>query len=187
MTLREVLKYPDPFLRTTCEVVTEVDESIAALIDEMVETMYANKGIGLAAVQVGVAKRVIVLDVPLDYDDYDDEDEKGEERREDRILIRMVNPEITWRDGKEKFEEGCLSIPGVNEYVERSARIRVTGLDRDGKAIDMEAEGLCAIALQHEIDHLDGILFIDRLSWLKRDRIKRRLRKAAMEDEEQAV
>jgi len=183
MSLLEVLKYPDPFLRTTCEVVSEVDESIVTLIDDMVETMYANKGIGLAAVQVGVAKRVIVLDVPADYDD---DDEEAEQKRE-RVLLCMVNPEITWREGKEKFEEGCLSIPGVNEYVERSARVGVKGLGRNGKVIELEAEGLLAIALQHEIDHLDGILFIDRLSWLKRDRIKRRLKKAALEDAEQAV
>lgn len=125
--------------------------------------------------------RVIVLDVPADDEDEEVKPGKGQ------CLISIVNPEITWRDGKARFEEGCLSIPGVNEYVERSAVIRVKGLGRDGKVIDMGAEGLLAIALQHEIDHLDGVLFIDRLSWLKRDRIKRRLRKAAMEAEEQAV
>jgi len=185
MSLREVLKYPDPFLRKTCEAVSEVDETVTALIDDMTETMYANKGIGLAATQVGVALRVIVLDVPP-HSEEEDEDE-GPRPGKGKCLMALINPEITWRDGKTKFEEGCLSIPGVNEYVERSAVIRVTGLDRDGKVVDMGAEGLLAVALQHEIDHLDGVLFIDRLSWLKRDRIKRRLKKAAQEAEEQAV
>jgi len=183
MAEREVLKYPDPFLRKTCEAVSVVDKTVTALIDDMVETMYANKGIGLAATQVGVALRVIVLDVPPHSEDEDEDSRPGK----GQCLMALVNPEITWRDGKARFEEGCLSIPGVNEYVERAALVRVKGLDRDGREIEMEAEGLLAIALQHEIDHLDGVLFIDRLSWLKRDRIKRRLKKAAQEAEEQAV
>ncbi len=178
MSELEILKYPDPFLRTTSEAVPEVDESVRTLIDDMVETMYANKGIGLAAVQVGVAKRVIVLDVP----DEEDGEEGEREAKKGKNLMALVNPEIAWRDGRARFEEGCLSIPGVNAEVERSARVRVTGLDREGKPLDFGAEGLLAIALQHEIDHLEGILFIDRLSWLKRDRIKRRLRKALAEE-----
>ncbi len=185
MPQREVLKYPHPFLRKTCEAVSEVDETVTSLIDDMVETMYANKGIGLAATQVGVALRVIVLDVPP-HSEEEDEDEDMRPGK-GKCLMALINPEITWRDGKARFEEGCLSIPGVNEYVERSAVVRVRGLGRDGEVIDMGAEGLLAIALQHEIDHLDGVLFIDRLSWLKRDRIKRRLKKAAQEAEEQAV
>ncbi len=179
MSELEVLKYPDPFLRTVCEPVAEVDDEVRRLMDDMVETMYANKGIGLAAVQVGVAKRVIVLDVP------DEEDEESEEgtrpARKGRNLLTIANPEIAWRDGKTRFEEGCLSVPGINAEVERAARVRVTGIGRRGEPIDMGAEGLLAVALQHEIDHLDGVLFIDRLSWLKRDRIKRRLRKALEE------
>ncbi|MFQ5428459.1 MAG: peptide deformylase [Thermodesulfobacteriota bacterium] len=186
MSLLEVLKYPHPFLRKTCEAVPEVDETITTLIDDMFETMYENKGIGLAATQVGVAKRVIVLDVPLDEED-DDEAEAGGKERMERQKLSLVNPEITWREGHVKFEEGCLSVPGVNAEVERAAFIRVRGLDKEGNPVDMEAEGLLAVALQHEIDHLDGILFIDKLSWLKRDRIKRRLRKAALEAEEKAV
>ncbi len=183
MSLLEVLKYPDPFLRSECEPVEEVDETIVTLIDDMLETMYANKGIGLAATQVGVAKRVIVLDVPLEEED----EEVAAEEKEQRVILTLVNPEITWRDGKVKFEEGCLSLPGVNAEVERAATVRVTALDREGNVVNIPAEGLLAIALQHEIDHLDGILFIDKLSWLKRDRIKRRLKKAALEEAEQAV
>jgi len=147
--------------------------------------MYANKGIGLAAVQVGVSKRVIVLDVPDDEDE--DNEETGKRAGKGKNLLTIVNPVIAWRDGKTRFEEGCLSVPGINAEVERAARVRVTGLGRDGEPLDMGAEGLLAIALQHEIDHLEGILFIDRLSWLKRDRIKRRLKKAALEAEERAV
>jgi len=189
MSLREVLKYPDPFLRKTCEAVSVVDKAAAALIDDMFETMYANKGIGLAATQVGVAQRVIVLDVPVH--DEEEEDGQGEQGAkgapEKRCKISLVNPEITWRDGKARFEEGCLSVPGINEYVERAASVRVTGLDRGGNALEIEAGGLLAVALQHEIDHLDGILFIDRLSWLKRESVKRRLKKAALEAEGEAV
>ena len=179
MSELEVLKYPDPFLRTVCEPLSEVDDDVRRLMDDMVETMYANKGIGLAAVQVGVAKRVIVLDVPDDEDE--DDEETGRRAGKGKNLLTIANPEIAWSDGKTRFEEGCLSVPGINAEVERAARVRVTGLGRDGEPIDMGAEGLLAIALQHEIDHLDGVLFIDRLSWLKRDRIKRRLRKALEE------
>ena len=184
MSRLEIIRYPDPFLRTTSENVPLVDDSVRSLIDDMTETMYANKGIGLAAVQVGVAKRVIILDVPPHEDE--DDGERGRAGKGE-YLTAIVNPEIAWRDGRARFEEGCLSVPGVTAEVERSARVRVTGLDRNGKAVDMAATGLLAIALQHEIDHLDGILFIDHLSWLKRDRIKKRLRKAAAEREERAV
>jgi len=184
MSLLEVLKYPHPFLRRTCEAVAEVDESVRTLIDDMLETMYANKGIGLAATQVGVAKRVIVMDVPIydDDDSADDGDEKGDAGEDERVLLSLVNPEITFREGRLKFEEGCLSLPGINADVERSAHVKVSGLDREGNSLEVEAEGLLAVALQHEIDHLEGILFIDRLSWLKRDRIKRRLKKTLEEE-----
>ncbi len=185
MSELKILKYPDPFLRTVCAPVDEVDDEVRRLIDDMVETMYANKGIGLAATQVGVARRVIILDVPAEKEG--DEEETGRHAGKGENLIAIVNPVIAWRDGKTRFEEGCLSLPGINAEVERAARVRVTGLDREGGPVDMGAEGLLAIALQHEVDHLDGILFIDRLSWLKRDRIKRRLRKAALESEERAV
>ncbi|MFQ5354751.1 MAG: peptide deformylase, partial [Thermodesulfobacteriota bacterium] len=183
----EVLKYPDPFLRTKCEDVSEVDDSITTLIDDMLDTMYANKGIGLAATQVGVAKRVIVLDVPIEKKGEDEGNEEAEAGSGERVLLTLVNPVIICKDGRVKFEEGCLSVPGVNAEVERAALIRITGLDREGNPVEMEAEGLLAVALQHEVDHLDGVLFIDRLSWLKKDRIKRRLRKAALEAEERAV
>lgn len=176
MTLLGILKYPDPFLKTKAKKVESVDDSVRALISDMTETMYQARGIGLAATQVGVDKRVVVLDVPDD-----------EERRErGKNLIALVNPEILEASGSVKYEEGCLSVPGINADVERAANIRVRALNREGNTVEFEAEGLFAIALQHEIDHIDGILFIDRLSRLKRDMIKRRLKKA-LEAEERAL
>ncbi len=176
MALLGILKYPDPFLKTMAKPVESVDAGVRALIGDMTETMYAARGIGLAATQVGVDKRVVVLDVPGD-----------EERRErGKNLIALVNPEIIEASGSIKYEEGCLSVPGINADVERAARVRVRALNGEGAAIDIEAEGLFAIAIQHEIDHIDGILFIDRLSRLKRDIIKRKLKKA-LEAEERAL
>src|SRR3972149_5555654 len=170
MSLREILKFPDPFLQTRAAPVGRVDNGVRTIIDDMIQTMYRQRGIGLAAVQVGVGKRVIVLDVP---DNIDDDDAPPYERGKN--LIAIVNPEITEASGKTKYEEGCLSVPGVTADVQRAAKVRLKGLDRDGNAISIEADGLFAIALQHEIDHLDGILFIERLSRIKRDLIKRRL------------
>jgi len=170
--LLEILKYPDPFLKTKAEPVEEVDDDVRRLIDDMAETMYHARGVGLAAVQVGVARRVIILDVPTDSE--------GPERR--RGLVALVNPEIRSAEGRTKYEEGCLSIPGVTADVIRAERVVVGALDRDGREVEIEAGGLLAIALQHEIDHLDGILFIDRLSRLKRDLIKRRLKKALAQE-----
>jgi len=169
MAIREVLAYPEPVLAEKAEPVEEVDSGIKELIADMIETMYGARGIGLAANQVGVAKRVIVLDVP----DFDDE----ESARGDN-LVALVNPEIKEAGGTTKYEEGCLSVPGVTADVVRSERVTVAGLDGEGNPVEINAEGLFAIALQHEIDHLDGVLFIDRLSRLKRDLIKRKLRKA---------
>lgn len=170
MTTLEILKYPDPFLKTTAEPVAEVDDSIRGLIDSMTATMYAARGIGLAAVQVGVAKRVVVLDVPTD------DAERGEN------LVALVNPRITASSGTTRYEEGCLSVPGITADVTRADNITVEALDRDGREISIEASGLFAIAIQHEIDHLEGILFIDRLSRLKRDLVKRKLKKALAQE-----
>lgn len=173
MAILEILKFPDPFLQTEAGEVDKVDDEVRTIIDDMVETMYRNRGIGLAAVQVGIDKRIIVLDVPDNIDD-----EEGPPYERGKNLIAIVNPEITEATGKIKYEEGCLSVPGVTADVQRASSVRLKGLDRDGNALDIAADGLFAIALQHEIDHLDGILFIERLSRLKRDLIKRRLMKA---------
>ncbi|MFQ5585312.1 MAG: peptide deformylase [Thermodesulfobacteriota bacterium] len=166
MTLLNVLTYPDPFLRTKAKPVDEVDESVRQLIDDMVETMHSARGIGLAATQVGDDRRIIVLDVPEE-----EEHEKG------KNLFTLVNPEIVSREGETKFEEGCLSVPGFTADVKRAATITVKALDREGKAVEFTAEELLSIAIQHEIDHLDGILFIDRLSRIKRELLKRKIKK----------
>ncbi len=160
-----------------------MDDSIRTLIDDKFETKGRYRGIGLAAVQVGVDKRVIVLDVPeIDMDEDEDLDVEpatpaDEPAERTRFVLALVNPEIVASDGKIVYEEGCLSVPGVNADVQRAAHVKVVALDRDGARVEMEAEGLLSIAIQHEIDHLDGILFIDRLSRLKREFVKRRLKK----------
>ncbi|MEK7679734.1 MAG: peptide deformylase [Deltaproteobacteria bacterium] len=171
MAILNILKYPDPFLKTKAGHVASVDASVKALIRDMSETMYIAKGIGLAATQVGAAKRVIVLDVPPDSDMENLEQSRG------KNLIILVNPEITASAGTQEYDEGCLSLPGITAYVKRAVEVMVKGLDREGKPVELNAAGLLAVALQHEIDHLDGILFIDRLSSLKRGIIKRRLKK----------
>jgi peptide deformylase len=142
----------------------------------MVETMRSARGVGLAATQVGDERRVIVLDVPED----DDGDDEGEGER--RIHLTLVNPEIISSEGDTKFEEGCLSVPGFTADVKRAATINVKALDREGKQVKFTAHDLLSIAIQHEIDHLDGILFIDRLSRLKRELLKRKIKKV-LEDE----
>lgn len=173
----EILKFPDPFLKTKAAPVEGVDDGIRKLIDDMTETMYKAKGIGLASVQVGVDKRVVVLDVPGEH---------NEERVQGKNLIALVNPEIVSSEGNTVYEEGCLSVPGFTADVERFSKLKVRALDRSGRPVEISAEGLFAIAIQHEIDHLDGILFIDRLSRLKREMIKRKIKKA-LEAEEKAL
>jgi len=178
MALLNILKYPDPFLKTRADPVQSIDSGIKKLISDMIETMCLARGIGLAATQVGAGKRVIVLDVP---------DGTEEERRErGKNLIALVNPEIIDAAGAITYDEGCLSLPGVTAEVERFSSVTVSALDRDGGLSEIKAEGLFAIALQHEIDHLDGVLFIDRLSRLKRELIKRRYKKA-MEEQARAL
>ena len=163
-----ILEYPDPRLRIRAEHVTVVDDEIKRLVDDMFETMYAAPGIGLAATQVDVHKRVIVIDV-------------SETRDEPYCLI---NPEIVWAEGRESYEEGCLSVPGLYEYVERAERIKVKALDRNGEPFELEAEGLLAQCVQHEMDHLEGKLFVDYLSQLKRERLKKRYLKRARRERE---
>ena len=169
MPLRPILVIPDGKLRQVAEPVPVVDAEIRALVDDMFETMYHAPGIGLAAPQVGVLKRVVVLDVAKRQD---------EEAKPDPLVA--INPTITWSSEEmSTYEEGCLSIPDFYEAVERPAVIRVAFLDRDGTPREMEAEGILATCFQHEIDHLDGVLFIDHISRLKRARVMRRFEKAA--------
>jgi peptide deformylase len=161
MTRLTILEYPDPRLRTVAQPVDKVDDELRTLVDDMLETMYASKGIGLAATQVNVHRRLLVADVS---------DEQ------DQPLV-FINPEIVSREEVDVHQEGCLSVPGIYEEVQRARRIRVRALGRDGQPFEMDAEGLLAICVQHEIDHLDGKLFVDYLSELKRQRIRKKLEK----------
>jgi peptide deformylase len=166
MAVRDIIILPDKRLRLVSEPVKQVDVGIRKLVDDLFETMYKAPGIGLAAIQIGVAKRVITMDLS-----------KKEDNHEPQVFI---NPEITWTsDATEKYEEGCLSIPDYYEEVERPAEVKVKYLDLDGKSREIKAKGLLATCLQHEIDHIDGVLFIDHLSKLKRDRVIKKFAKAA--------
>lgn len=161
MALRTILHYPDPRLRRQAQPVAAVTDEIRRLVSDMAETMYAAPGIGLAAVQVDVAQRVVVIDVSDTRDQ----------------LMVFINPVIFEKDGEQVYEEGCLSVPGVYDSVTRAAHIKVRALDRDGKPFELEARGLLATCIQHEIDHLDGKVFVDYLSRLKQSRIRKKLEK----------
>jgi peptide deformylase len=165
MALRTILTYPDARLKVAASEVTNLDGRIAALCDDMAETMYAAPGIGLAATQVGEPVRIIVLDVHT------------KEEGPGKHLMKLVNPVIAEREGEITFEEGCLSVPDFTADVKRARRILLKGWTPDEKEVAVEADELLAVALQHELDHLDGKLFIDRLSRLKRDLYKARQRK----------
>lgn len=158
-----ILEYPDPRLRIRAEPVTKVDAEIRRLVEDLFETMYAAPGIGLAATQVNVHKRILVCDVSPDHS-------------EPQCLI---NPEIVSSEGATNSEEGCLSVPEFYDYIDRAAKIRVRALDRDGQPLELEAEGLLAVCIQHEMDHLEGKLFVDYLSELKRERLKKKAAKKA--------
>ena len=162
MARLRILHFPDPRLRRRAEPVDAVDDRVRRLIDDMFETMYEAPGIGLAAPQVDVAMRVITIDLSKDRNE----------------PLCLVNPEIRWAEGEMEYEEGCLSVPGVYDMVKRAERVRVSATDRDGQAREIEAEGLLAACIQHEIDHLDGRLFVDHLSRLKRQRIRKKAEKA---------
>jgi len=164
-----ILEYPDPRLRTKATAVAEVDDEIRSLVADMLETMYAAPGIGLAATQVNVHRRILVTDVSEERDD----------------PYCLINPEILTMEGEVSYEEGCLSVPGVFESVDRAERIRVRAMDEAGEVREFDAEGLLAICIQHEIDHLEGKLFVDYLSALKRDRLKKKLVKKAKRDPEE--
>jgi peptide deformylase len=170
MALRDILIIPDKRLRMKSEPVKALDKEIRALIEDMFETMYAAPGIGLAAIQIGVPKRVVTMDLA-----------KKDEPAQPQVFI---NPEVVWSsDEKSTYEEGCLSIPEYYEEVTRPQKVRVKYLDRDGKPKEMEADGLLATCLQHEIDHTNGVLFIDHISKLKRDMVLKKFRKAAKRGE----
>jgi len=159
----EIVKYPEPVLERPAEPVTEFNEELRKFVDDMFESMYAAKGIGLAAPQVAVSKRITVIDLSF------------KDKPTDKIVL--INPEIILREGKQYEEEGCLSLPDIREKVSRAARVKVRAQDVKGEWFELEGEELLARAFQHEIDHLDGILFFKRVSALKRDLILRRIRK----------
>jgi peptide deformylase len=161
MALLHVLQFPDPLLRNKAKPVAVVDDQVRKMVDDMFETMYEQSGVGLAAIQVNIDKRIIVMDI-------------SEDRNQP---LCVINPEILTREGVQYESEGCLSFPGVFDKVERSAKIRLKALDRDGQSYELDAEGLLAVCIQHEMDHLDGILFIDHLSALKKDRARKKLEK----------
>jgi peptide deformylase len=170
MALRDIIILPDKRLRSVSKPVVGIDRVIRTLVDDMFETMYKAPGIGLAAIQVAVPARLVVMDLS-----------KREEKFEPQVFI---NPEITWKsDEISSYEEGCLSIPDIHEDVERPARVKVRFLDIDGKPQETDADGLFATCIQHEIDHLNGVLFIDHISKLKRDRIIKKFGKAAKREQ----
>ncbi len=172
MALLPILRYPDPRLHKIAKPVTSFDERLKKLVADMAETMYEAPGVGLAATQVDVHERVIVIDV-------------SDTRDQLRVL---VNPEIVWAsDEKQVYDEGCLSVPGIYDGVERPARVRVKALDADGKGQEFEADGLLAVCVQHEMDHLMGKVFVEYLSPLKRNRIKTRLLKEEREHKKDRV
>jgi peptide deformylase len=161
MSILEILHFPDPKLRQKASPVAVVDDEIRAIVDNMFETMYSAPGIGLAAVQVNILKRIIVIDI-------------SEDKKQPLCLI---NPEILESQGEEKMEEGCLSVPGIYEKVKRAKSIKVRYLDKAGETIEKEINDLLAVCIQHEIDHLEGKLFVDYLSEMKRNRIRKKLEK----------
>ena len=166
MPIRDIIKIPDKRLRLKSEPVQKIDAGIKKLVDDMFETMYDAPGIGLAAIQLGIAKRVVTMDL-------------SKKENEQKPLV-FIKPEITWAaEEKSQYEEGCLSIPEYYEEGERPAEVKVKYMDLDGKSHEITAKGLFAICLQHEIDHTNGVLFIDHLSKLKRDRVIKKFTKAA--------
>jgi len=190
MALRKILTYPDPFLRKKCAPVEEIDGEVLELLDDMAETMYGARGVGLAASQIGVDKRVVVIDISPRNTGADEEVEEGEEdvaeeetEYEGPGLIELINPEIISSEGQVIAEEACLSIPGFTSDVRRKQRVVIEACNREGQLIEIEASELLARVFQHEIDHLDGVLFIDRLSRLKRELIKRKIEKVLGKEE----
>jgi peptide deformylase len=167
MAVLEILTYPHPILKTPAQPVEVVDEEIKQLVSDMAETMYTAEGVGLAANQIGVLKRVFVIDTAA-------EDEPSK-------LLVFINPEITELVGEQMFAEGCLSFPGAQEEIKRAEKVHVRALDADGKPFELEADGLLAVAIQHENDHIDGVLMIDKVGAMKRRKISRQVQRALAE------
>ena len=169
MAILEIVKYPHPVLKKKCEPVGEIDEEVKKLIDDMRETMYGASGVGLAACQVGVSRKVIVLDVsPLDPQ---------------HTFLALINPEIISEEGEVDHEEGCLSVPDYLEKIKRKEKVCVKGLSPEGMEVEINGDGIFAIALQHEIDHINGILILDRVSQLKREIYRNKLKKEKRKEE----
>lgn len=167
MAVLPILTYPDPRLKSVAEPISEVSEEIRTLVEDMAETMYAAPGVGLAANQVGILKRVFVIDIA-------DEDDPSE-------LLVFINPELIELDGEQSYNEGCLSFPGAAEEIKRAATVKVRALNVEGETFELEADGLLAVAIQHENDHLNGILMIDKVGTLKKRKISRQVQKAVAE------
>ena len=161
MAIRSILEFPDPRLRTRAQPVTRFDADLHRVVDDMLETMYAAPGIGLAATQVDVHQRLVVIDVSAEHND----------------PLILINPEILIREGEIATEEGCLSVPGYFDEVKRASRIRVRAQDRDGNFFERDCEDILAVCVQHEMDHIDGKLFVDYISSLKRERVRKKLEK----------
>lgn len=163
MALLEILKFPDPRLRTKAQLITSIDEELRRIVDDMFETQYDSNGVGLAGTQVNIHRRIFTMDVS--------------ENRDQRICV--INPEIIHKEGTQYEGEGCLSVGGgAYDKVERAAKVRLRYMNLDGKTVELEAEGLMAVCIQHEIDHLNGVLFIDHLSRLKQERIRKKIVKS---------
>lgn len=178
MAILEVLKYPDPRLRHKAQNVAQVTPELKQLAQDMLETMYDEKGIGLAAIQVGIEKSLLVIDIrPQGEGDRYELDGLTDLEKAVPMPLVIFNPEIINREGKTTYEEGCLSVPGFYESVERSRWIEVKGLDQNNQPVHLQLDGLLAICMQHEMDHLDGKVFIDRLSPIKSNRIKAKIKK----------
>ena len=170
MAVLEILKYPHRLLKKRSQEIEKIDENTRRLIQDMIETMYDANGVGLAACQVGVSKRIIVLDVsPMDPE---------------QDLFALINPEIVAEEEEIDHEEGCLSVPDCQETIKRKQKVRVRGMSPEGKEIELEAQGILAIALQHEVDHLNGVLILNRMSGLKREIYRNKLRKKKQKERE---
>ncbi len=171
--VREIVIWPDPILKKKASAVAQVDDSIRSLVNDMFETMYAADGVGLAAPQIGVLKQVIVLDTTP--------------RQPESKPVAMINPQIIAKEGTTRYSEGCLSVPGEAEEVDRAARVTAKFLDVSGREQTIEADGLLAVAIQHETDHLQGTMFVDYLSPLKRELIRKRMKRLKSERDEARV
>jgi len=176
--VREIVVYPDKRLKLISKEIEVFDGALHDLLDDMYETMRTKNGVGLAAIQLGVDQRVLIINIPLedkDGENYGEENSKNDQPKEN--TLEMINPVIVEKDGKEKFQEGCLSIPGVYEDIERAKHVKVEYFDRDGKKQSIEDDGFLAVAMQHEIDHLDGKVFIEKLSYIKRKKFEKEWKK----------